>query len=134
MGVIAIFLLFVICKGVAADDLPVLVPDFAERQGLIRNPVTFEAMHNIAKTGDHRGLYINLENPNLQGMIHTGPYPFETSEADYDYARYRKSNPLINGAGLLQIDTFFPEKYNANDWTHDQTASKPNNGLITFKT
>ncbi len=126
IGVIAIFLLFVICKSVAANDLPVLVPDFAERQGFIRNPFTFEAMHNIAKTGDHRGLYIDLENPNLQGMIHTGPYPFEAGETDYDYARYRKSNPLINGTGLLQIDTFFSEKYNANDWPHDQTAYKQN--------
>jgi hypothetical protein len=126
IGVIARVLVFVICESVSADELPVLVPDFPERQGPIRNPFTYKAMHTIAKSGDHRGLFIDLGNTNLQGMIHTGPYPFEAGEADYDHARYRNSNPLINGAGLLQIDTFFLEKYNINDWTYNQTASKAN--------
>ncbi len=108
-----------------ADDLPVLVPDFPQREGSIRNPVTFTDMHNINQTGDHIGLYVDLNNPSLQGNIYTGPYPFEIGVADYDYARYRGFNPLKNGSGVLQINKFFSEKYNANAWPYGQAGSQP---------
>ena len=73
VGVIAIFMLFIFCNSFASDDLPVRVPDFTERRGWIRNPFTFEALHNISKIGDKKGLYIDLGNPKLQGVIHAGP-------------------------------------------------------------
>jgi hypothetical protein len=118
--VMAFLLLFFLDQRSLAGDLPVLVPDLPHREGFIRNPITFEDLHNISQTGDHKGLYVDLRNPDLQGKIHTGPYPFEAGETDYDYARFRSSNPLKNGAGLLQIGKFFSDKYNANSWPHGQ--------------
>jgi hypothetical protein len=115
-----------------AVELPVLVPDLPQRQGSIRNPITFEDLHNISQTGDQKGLYVDLRNPDLHGMIHTGPYPFETGETDYDYARFRSSNPLKNGTGLLQIAKFFSDKYNANSWPRGQSDS-PSTPTISYR-
>ncbi|UCH22283.1 MAG: hypothetical protein JSU83_03305, partial [Deltaproteobacteria bacterium] len=105
--VMAFLLLFFLGQRTLADELPVLVPDLPEREGFIRNPITFDDLHNISQSGDRKRLYVDLRNPDLQGKIHTGPYPFEAGETDYDYARFRSSNPLKNGAGLLQIEKFF---------------------------
>jgi 3',5'-cyclic AMP phosphodiesterase CpdA len=52
----------------------------------------------------------------LQGTIYTGPYPFESEEADYDYARYRRASSLKEGKGVLQISGFLRGVTNANDW------------------
>ena len=101
--------------------LPVLEPDYPEREGDIRNPFSFEQMRNFTE-GTVMGILIDLDNTSFQGTIYTGPYPFESNEADYDYARYRRHEPLEDGAGLLRIDKFFSDKYNANDWPVDEPS------------
>ena len=103
------------------QPLPVLEPDYPERDGDIRNPFSFEQMRNFTG-GTEKGLLIDLRDTSFQGTIYTGPYPFESGEADYDYARYRRYEPLEDGAGLLRIDKFFSDKYNANDWPVDEPS------------
>jgi hypothetical protein len=122
---VAALLLFVFCQKAMANDLPVLIPDFPQRQGSIRNPVTFEELHNIGQIGDHKGLYLNLGNPHHQGTIYTGPYPFEAGESDYDHPQFRLSTRLRKGTGLLQIDKFFSNRYNANGWIFEESDSSP---------
>ena len=55
--VMAFLLPFLLGQRTLAGDLPVLVPDLPQREGFIRNPITFEDLHNISQTGDHKGLY-----------------------------------------------------------------------------
>ncbi len=98
-------------------DLPVIVPQLPKVKGGIRNQVTFEQIHNIiGPEEDGEGLVVDLQDPTLMGKIYTGPYPFEAGNADYDYARYRKSSNLEFGKGTLRISDFFENKYNSNDW------------------
>ncbi len=117
-----VFMAF-ICAGISghalALNLPVLEPVYPPGIGDIRNPITFEQMH-IFTGGTSKGLEIDLGDTMFQGTIYTGPYPFEAGEADYDYARYRRYESLVDGAGLLRIDKFFSDKYNANDWPVDE--------------
>ncbi len=104
-----------------SQTLPVLKPGYPERDGDICNPFSFEQMRNFTG-GTQKGLLLDLGDTFFQGTIYTGPYPFESGEADYDYARYRRYESLENGAGLLRIDKFFSDKYNANDWPVDEPA------------
>jgi phosphodiesterase/alkaline phosphatase D-like protein len=110
-----------------ANDLPVLDPtgSLPVRDGSIRNPA--EVQDIIGKIVDGttaKGLDF-LGHSSLQGTIYTGPYPFEAGEADYDYARYRRYEPLTNGEGTLRIDKFFSDKYNANNWPTGQGNYPP---------
>ena len=91
---------------ISPQMLPVLVPNYPDRDGDICNPFSFEQMRNFTG-GTEKGLLINLGDASFQGTIYTGPYPFESDESDYDYARYRRYETLENGAGLLRIDKFF---------------------------
>ncbi len=103
-----------------ADDpnLPVKIPNMTAISSNIRNPVTFEMIHNITgPASDKSGFELDLKDTSLQGMIYSGPYPFESKEADYDYARYRLKSPLVDGKGTVLCQDFFLQpKINANDW------------------
>ena len=61
----------------------------------------------------------------LHGTILTGPYPFEAGEADYDYARYRLSSPLIRGKGMLSIADMLKEKIKTKEWPGEQSLVTP---------
>jgi len=106
-----------------AEDLPVRVPDdWALHNTRARNPITFEQLHNIAPTTSGKALRLDLNDPSFDGRIYTGPYPFEADEADLDYARYRASGSLADGAGLLPVEDFFHDPLNANDWPKPVTT------------
>ncbi|MBL0732571.1 MAG: metallophosphoesterase family protein [Desulfosarcina sp.] len=106
---------------VLANDLPVKVPAGETHECCVRNPYSFEEMHNIVvPSSDGKGLLVDLGDDSLSGVIYTGQYPFEAGESDYDYARYRTSMPLTDGAGTVRIDKFFSDKYNANSWPQGQ--------------
>lgn len=115
-----VFLWTSISGNVLSQDLPVIVPEGSPDENFrIRNPYPFEVIHNIVGSDDE-GLLLDTGDSSLQGKIYTGPYPFEAGESDYDYARYRYSRPLENGAGVLRIDKYFQDKYNANSWPEGQ--------------
>ena len=104
-----------------ANDLPVKVPVGDTHECCVRNPYSFEEIHNIVvPSSDGKGLLVDLSDNSISGVIYTGPYPFEAGESDYDYARYRISMPLTDGAGTVRIDKFFSDKYNANSWPEGQ--------------
>ncbi len=106
-------------------DLPVVVPKMPLRQANVRNPVTFDQIRRIAGTDPaNSGLAIDLGDPSLQGRIFTGPYPFESGAADYDYVRYRLTSRLNNGKGVLLVSDLF-KKYNANKWSDDPLTATP---------
>lgn len=102
-------------------NLPVIVPSHPSREGDVRNPLSFERIHNIVgPSSDGRGLLLDLGDPSYHGTIHTGPYPFEAGEADYDYARYRLSRKLEKGKGVLDVERLVRvDRYNANNWPTD---------------
>ena len=78
-----------------ADNLPVVIPDLPKRPASIRNPITFEQMHNFVGPDEKgKGLIIDLGDPKLQGKIYCGPYPFEAGDSDYDYMRFRAKSLL----------------------------------------
>lgn len=104
-------------SAVADSELPVVVPGYPLIPSGVRNPVTFEQIHNIiGPDPDGQGLMLDLQDTSYSGKIYTGPYPFEAKESDYDYARYRLTSELVDGVGTLPISSLFKDKYNANDW------------------
>ena len=118
-----------VVSGIAASVLAapsvVLEPDYQQRDGSIRNQFTLEGLHNFIGESS-TGLTLDLGNITAQGKIHTGPYPFEAGEADYDYPRYRRTEALVDGVGLLRMDKFIDsDKYNANEWPAGQGDNPP---------
>ena len=108
------------------DDLPVLIPKLQERRANVRNEVTFEQVHRIVGPDpDNKGLLIDLMDEDLHGTILTGPYPFEAGEADYDYARYRLTGPLLRGKGVLSIADMLKEKIKPKEWSSGQSLMTP---------
>lgn len=104
-------------SAVADSELPVVVPGYPLIPSGVRNPLTFEQIHNIiGPDPDGQGLMLDLGDTSYSGVIYTGPYPFEANESDYDYARYRLKSDLVDGVGTLPISPLFRDKYNANDW------------------
>lgn len=103
------------------DDLPVRPGELTSRSASIRHPVTFTMIHNIVGVSpDGKGFVLDLGDTRFQGMIYTGPYPFEQGEADYDYARYRLKSTLKDGRGVIPCAGFFTNpKINANDWPRE---------------
>ncbi len=119
----------------AADEanLPVIPPELPEcvadelkktgdikainRAG-IRNYPTFDEITAVVTNPDDRskGLLIDLKNPNISGVVYSGPYPFEAGESDYDHARYRAKSRIRKGKAVIDIKKFFKPKYDANDW------------------
>ena len=125
----AVFIVSGIAASVWAEESGapsvIVEPPYQMRDGSIRNQLSFDQMHGFT-TGTTKGLNLDLGDPGIQGKIHTGPYPFEAGESDYDYPRYRRTEALVNGAGLLRMDKFIDEdKYNANEWPAGQGANPP---------
>jgi 3',5'-cyclic AMP phosphodiesterase CpdA len=78
--------------------------------------ITNDVLHNIT-TGDKNGLNIDLNDPDIWGKIHTGPYPFEAGDSDYDFPYFRKTSDIVNGQGSLNIESFFSSsEFNSNNW------------------
>ncbi|KPA19016.1 secreted protein containing Metallophosphoesterase domain protein [Candidatus Magnetomorum sp. HK-1] len=78
--------------------------------------ITYSDLHNINETGDTNGLTIDLNNSELWGKVHTGPYPFEAGDSDYDYPCYRAGSDISGGTANMPISTFYKALYDANSW------------------
>jgi len=78
--------------------------------------ISYSDLHNINATGDDKGLSIDLSNTELWGTVHTGPYPFEAGDSDFDYINYRASESIVGGTANLPISTFYNALYDANSW------------------
>jgi len=80
--------------------------------------VSYADLHNINATGNETGLTIDLNNSELWGKVHTGPFPFEAGDSDYDYVNYRATADIVGGTATLPISTFFKPLYDANSWNY----------------
>ncbi|MEW6746883.1 MAG: metallophosphoesterase [Planctomycetota bacterium] len=101
----------------AASNLPVKPPQGILSRYSVRNDITLQRLHEaIANEGDSEGLTFDFKGPNLQGQVSVGPYPFEETEADYTYARYRLRRSFREGQGSIPIAPLYSEELDANDW------------------
>jgi hypothetical protein len=108
-----------------AIDLPVKIPSYPGVEVGVRNPITWRQLHAVsAGASDNEGeaLWIDLGDSALQGTASTGPYPFEAGKADYAYQAFRLTRPVTGGTGILRIDRFFEDKFDANQWPQGQCA------------
>ncbi|ETR70110.1 MAG: hypothetical protein OMM_09063 [Candidatus Magnetoglobus multicellularis str. Araruama] len=78
--------------------------------------ISYSDLHNIKATGDGNGLTIDLSNSELWGKVHTGPYPFEAGDSDFDYINYAASADIAGGIAGLPISKFYYALYDANSW------------------
>jgi len=118
IGVICWMGLSMLYTAVAAADLPIKIPDLPLREGIVRNPLTWEDLHRIIgpdPSGEH--LLVDLQSDRFSGRIFSAPYPFEVHESDYDYPWYRSESVFRNGTGIIPVSEFFQPKYNANNWS-----------------
>ena len=98
-------------------DLPVKVPALPVVERFVRNRITWEALHVVsASSGPGEGLILDLGDPDLEGRIYSGPYPFEAGRTESDYARYRTVRPLSKGRGCIALASFFLTPFNVNQW------------------
>jgi len=129
-AIVAVATLFVLdgsnLARAAEDVLPILVPDLPRRKPAAAYPISIEELRNVIGSDDGgRGLVIDLRNPDLQGVLYTGPYPFEAGEADIDYPRFRESGSIAKGRGILPVAPFFSDTLNANAWPKGQGPMPP---------
>jgi hypothetical protein len=126
---LAVFLLTATCAhsqeaGIASgrtDNLPVIVPDFPQRDGAIRNPVSWDMLNHISTSpADTDGLWIDVVASHLQGVAYTGPYPFEAGAADYADTAFRSPMPIAAGQGGLAVEKYLSTQTNANAWPQGQ--------------
>jgi len=88
--------------------------------------ISYSDLHNIKATGDSIGLTIDLSNSELWGKVHTGPYPFEAGDSDFDYINYGATANIAGGTAGLPISTFYKSLYDANSWNiGGQSAVSP---------
>jgi hypothetical protein len=103
------------------DNLPVIVPDFPQRDGVIRNPVSWDMLNHISTRPAYMdGLWINVMASRMQGVAYTGQYPFEAGESDYAYTSFRSPMPIAAGQGGLAVEKYLRTKTNANEWPQGQ--------------
>jgi len=101
-----------------SQNLPVKKPDMPQRSVGMTNEITLEQVYDaLQQEGDERGLFLDFDQPALQGKIYSGPYPFEEHESDLHDRRYRLQSELKDGRGLIRIARFFEDKYDANEWS-----------------
>ena len=117
-SITSFILLLVLSVSAAAGELPVIVPEMPAVDRGIRNPITWDELHNII-AGDKNGLVLDLGDAYFHGRVSTGPYPFESEESDYDYPRYRTRSALTKGKANLNVSAFHHDKYNSDDWPKD---------------
>jgi 3',5'-cyclic AMP phosphodiesterase CpdA len=72
-------------------------------------------LHNV-NDGDTEGLSIDLNNTDLWGRVHTGPYPFEAGDSEYDYTIFRLADTLSDGKATLPIKKLYTQLYDSNSW------------------
>jgi len=108
--------LLLVAFSAAAQDLPVLEPNLPSKVSGVRNPVTFDQIHNIVgPSEDGSGFVLDLNDSSYWGWIYSGPFPLAGS--DIDYSRYRIRTPLRNGKGVIHCRNFFTiDRYNPNHW------------------
>ncbi len=95
----------------------------------VRNMLSIDQIHSCITQGSKRGLVfdmkevINLLNGSeidpsqVYGRIYAGPFPFEASEADYTYHRFRTASKISRGKGTIMIDYLLRPAHNSEDWT-----------------
>ena len=134
---ILISFLLVLCNAYA-QDLPVKDPGTTGYNELkfsnVRNLYSIDMLYQTVKNGDNNGLKLDLTgtdklldgshiNPNnIYGNIYVGPYPFEASEANYAYKRFRQKSKIMNGMGVIEIAPLLSSKVNSEDWTDRGTV------------
>ena len=115
---VAMALLGVLVIGdMKAQELPVKKPDLVKVSVGVTNPVTLSQIYAaLQEKGNERGLQFDFDNPDLQGRVYSGPYPFEAHGSDFHYRRYRFSSAFSGGKGTIPIARFFEARYDANEW------------------
>jgi hypothetical protein len=124
---------FATCRLARADDLDlpvnhsVLEEEFEERSRGIRNLLDVDDLFASIKDGDTSGLTIDLSGitslvdgspvdpSRIYGMVYAGPYPFEGTEANYAYKRFRIGGRVTKGKAKLPISGLL-ESNNSEDW------------------
>lgn len=89
--------------GKCAEDsvkLPIMLPDMCERGNGIRNLITLEQLHSVEQGNEpKKGLLLNLQSTQFEGLVYSGPYPLLGDRAVYDDVTYRKKrNPKTDSA------------------------------------
>jgi len=121
--------------GVAGQsgELPVVVPSLPPRDGSIRNPITFDQLHNFTgPSADGQCLHLDLGGAAFQGAVYAGPYPFCEGASDYDHAAFLLSGTLTNGATDVPAAAFLQDAYNANAWPQG-TGSEPPTMTVAYR-
>ena len=70
-------------------------------------------LSKVAQTLDGQ----RLDPDRIYGSLVCGPYPFEASEAEFAYPRFRRESPISHGVGLVDVGYFLSEKTNSEGWT-----------------
>ena len=111
--------------------LPVYVSaleNMEERTRGCLNLLTINQIQNAVKDGDEKALKLDLtgisslldgtkiDPGKIYGSIYVGPYPFESSETQYSYKRFRHRSGVQEGKADIHTDFFLHDKYNSEGW------------------
>ena len=101
----------------------------------IRNQITSKELQAAISDGDADGLKLDLtgittlldgteiDPTKIYGEVTVGPWPFESKETDYNYKRYRRTQNVESGQGLINTSYFLEDKQNSEDWTDEGTVA-----------
>lgn len=60
-----------------------------------------------------------IDPSKIYGTVFIGPYPFEESEVNYTYKRFRRNSSISAGKGKLDVPYLLAKGHNSEDWTDE---------------
>ncbi len=101
----------------------------------VTNLFSIEQLVDSVKDGNSIGLLFDLtwinktlgnktiDTSKIYGDIYAGPYPFEKTETEYSYKRFRSRSKVKSGKGYVNISYMLMNVVNSEGWTDRGTVT-----------